>query len=191
MNLAPRPVREREHGMSQENDLRPVMNSARRRLLRGSFATPAVLTLHSGSVLAASSSRCTANQFTPEEIAVQSADDNLLRFNLWGLVKNSDPSKVREGKYYVPVTVSYLAQPPSDPSVTQWFEFDIALNQAGTTPVGAPSRANWTFKPTGLKFAVLRVDADGKVVGVGATGTGFLVSDSCASSLAGGALLNG
>lgn len=178
--------------MKRENDLRPVVDGARRRLLRGSFATPAVLTLHSGGVLAASSNRCALTQFTPEEIAVTSADDNLLRFNLWGLVQNNDPTKVHKSKYYVPVSVSYLAQPPANPDSTRWYEFNVSTNQASTTAVNAPSKTDWTFKPTGLKYAVLRVNPDtGVVVGVGGTGPGVVVSDSCASSLVGGALLNG
>ncbi len=70
--------------------------SARRRLLRGTFAVPAVAALHSGSALAASSSlQCVQNQAaTPIYPVAVGAPDMYLRVQLYQLVSAPGSSTV-------------------------------------------------------------------------------------------------
>ena len=65
---------------------------ARRKLLRGTFAAPAVLTVYSGGAAATSVASCLVNaNGSPviSGIGVTSADDTLLRYQLWALVKDA------------------------------------------------------------------------------------------------------
>ena len=66
-----------------KHDMQPTV-SARRRLIRGAFAAPALLTLHSGSARAASSlGMCLVKANTsPATFAAASADDNTFRYQL-------------------------------------------------------------------------------------------------------------
>ncbi len=141
--------------------------AARRKLVRGVFAAPAIMTVCSGSAFAASSSlRCLSNQVTnhPTTMPVTNALDSWLRVQLWSTGDGSDNAPYR---YYVsgadlqtwkrPSTSVYL-------SSSQWQRFHISTNTAGKL-VGAPSGCDRC-----QKYAAIRFDANGNVVGVG-TGT--------------------
>jgi hypothetical protein len=77
------------------------MVSARRRLLRGTFAVPAVAVLHSGSALAASSSlQCVQNQAaSPIFPPATNARDLYLRVQLFQLWSGVPGSSTSEGWY--------------------------------------------------------------------------------------------
>lgn len=160
--------------------------SARRRLIRGAFAAPAVLTLHSGSAVAAQSVLCSAKQnnnpVTPVPGVSTSPSDGYVRYQLWALV---DGTVVVDDKYYIQgsdfgsmqVAVGFR------PTTTEWQEFDIANNTAATTYLGTqPSSGTAQFTRV-QQYAILRIDASGAIVGVGDGTSGSATGHSCWCSL--------
>lgn len=162
---------------------------ARRKLLRGTFATPALLTVYSGGASAASIGSCLVkannNPITGSSITVTGADDQLLRYQLW-MVKGSGNSGVKsywiKGADLTPFVRN--SQPPFLSS-SQYQQFDIANNAlvSNTITTTQPGGKNETFTLS-MKYVVLRIDKTGAVVGAGATGTGAPVGDSCWNSFA-------
>ncbi len=154
--------------------------TARRRLIRGVFGAPAMLTLYSGSALAASSSQClakaTLNSSTAQVITINTSppSDTLLRVQL--LLSGSD--------YYLAgaqVGTSFVRAGYGStdiPIIGQWRKYDINLNKfaAGLT----------TTNPGGGltdKWVALRFNPAGQLVGIGSRGTGSVVGGSCWTSL--------
>ncbi|HMO47440.1 MAG TPA: hypothetical protein PKB14_15580 [Rubrivivax sp.] len=180
---------------------------ARRRLIRGAFSAPAVLTLYSGSVAAAS---VLCSEKTPVDVPlVTSAEDTFLRVQLWGLIKKSN-NKVES--YWVQGSAEELVGRVTrafQPKNGEWQR--MATDWSGN-PTGMTEGACTSLKPGSSKdskspkdkdkdkgyrfervnkWVVLRVDSHGSIVGVGGSGPGLLASDSCAASLAGAAILRG
>jgi hypothetical protein len=175
-------------------DLKPDAR-ARRKLLRGTFAAPAVLTLYSGGARAASSiATCLVKTNTnpiTTGLGLTTADDMLLRVRLWGLVNNGGVSN-----YYIRgADLVDLQRNGLSPFLTstQYQQFAVT-NTVSTTnrlvgsPTGTlPSQPGRTFQATN-QYAVLRVNSAGQVVGAGLTGSGSAVGDSCWNSFAIGTL---
>lgn len=155
--------------------------SARRRLLRGTFAAPTVLTLYSGGALAQASAnlRCVVNQNQPGT-AITSGPTIVVD------TSNSTYLRVALRETSSPTTKNWIlgsdlpanrSSPPTLPSNTQYYAFDAVANTIATGPSIPP--------PTPVvvaKYAVLRVDATGKVVGVGAGIGGSAIGKSCWTS---------
>jgi hypothetical protein len=177
-------------------DLKPDAR-ARRKLLRGTFAAPAVLTLYSGGARAASSiATCLVKTNTnpiTTGLGLTTADDMLLRVRLWGLVNgggNNVSTYYIRGADLVDLQRNGLA--PFLTS-TQYQKFAVTTTASTTnrlvgSPTGTrPSQAGRTFQATN-QYAVLRVNSAGQVVGAGLTGSGSAVGDSCWNSFAIGTL---
>ena len=161
----------------------------RRKLLRGSFAAPAVLTVYSGGAAATSVGSCLVkannNPITGDSITVTGADDQLLRYQLW-MVTGPGSSGVKS--YWIKgADLSPFVRNSQQPflSSSQYQQFDIANNVlvSNTITTTQPGSTNSTFTPS-MKYVVLRIDKTGAVVGAGATGTGAPVGDSCWNSFA-------
>lgn len=155
--------------------------SARRRLLRGAFSAPAVLTLYSGGALAsASSQRCMDNQLaaplasptvantTSVYLRVRLKQDSLNPVGYWVLGSAPDfPTNRATGL----------------PTATQARKFDIATNN-----FSAASTSTYPSLVDSTKYAALRVDSTGKVLGVGvSTSGGSALFQSCWNSFVVGA----
>lgn len=152
--------------------------SARRRLVRGAFATPTVLALHSGGALAAASSalRCVVNQnlapiTSGPSIVVDTVNLTYVRVQL--------RKELTVASYWVfggdlPANRS---APPTLPSATAYQAFNIVTNTLAAAPAVPLAVPNLV-----ANYAVLRVDATGKVVGVGAGVGGSAIGKSCWTS---------
>lgn len=183
--------------MDENIDARNSVGSARRRLMRGAFSAPAVLTLYSGSVFAATSSQCEIKGATTTTPPVTAADDQYLRYRLWALQKVSGDNVGKIDSYYVQGSdlLMKVAQ-GFTPGSSQWQKFDVGMNKLVDGPLGqkpAKKKPDGTENPNWAlvqadQWVVLRVDNTGAIVGVGNVDAGFVVSDSCASSLSGAAV---
>jgi hypothetical protein len=180
--------------MTRPTSLTPEVSASRRKLVRAGFAVPALATVASGSALAATSATCFARQMsrpgvgTYAPVSSSASADTFLRVQLGKFTKNG----TGEVNYYVDgnnlastlgaaITrhVSYTVSPG------KFQKFDIVNNVEFPDVLnGAPNGG--TYVANGNKFAVLRFNASGQVVGVGkSTSTGFsAVQASCWSSLA-------
>ena len=154
----------------------PVPRSnARRRLVRGAFAAPAVMTVCSGSALAASSSlRCVAHQAgTGTSVPVSDATDAWVRVRLW--------TQGASANYFISgadVVALKRASATAYIGPTAWQPFDIKTNTAGV--IGGDGNGKQQSVPA--KYAAIRVDASGNIVGVGATGGGAAIAGTCWTS---------
>jgi hypothetical protein len=156
--------------VNSPDDLPSLQRAARRKLVRGVFAAPAVLTVCNASATAISSSmRCINNQVTGVSTVktqpVSNALDAWLRVQLWST--GSGASMV----YYVSgadVHAYKRADKSSYIGSTQWQQFNITTNTGATTFVGG--------MPTGAirasKYASVRFDANGNITGVGTGAVG-------------------
>jgi hypothetical protein len=154
----------------------------RRKLLRGAMAMPAVLTVCSGSALATSSfGRCLNNALADPvtgPVTSSASTDNLVRVALW-------EQDLGGGVKAYFVDGSSFPNPPlitsPVPGPGRWQPFDLVNNQlTGTsTDVQPPGSTQSTDK-----FVAVRYDADGEIVGVGATGGGTAIGQSCWTSFA-------
>ena len=168
-------------------DIRPH-GKARRKLLQGSFAAPAVLTVYSGGAAAMSVSHCLvkANASpTTSGVGVTTADDQLFRYQLWAVVKNSN---MRVQSYWIrgaDLTVFIRASQQPFLTSNQFQQFDITTVNAlsGMPTTTQPNGAGETFQQVS-KYVVLRVNSTGALVGAGGSGNGAPVSDSCWNSFA-------
>lgn len=154
--------------MNENREQSSVKVSARRRLVRGAFAAPAVLQLYSGGALAnASSVRCVANQVKyPEFPTATAAPDVWVRVRLWTVGTDANLSAWVKGSDVVALVngLSLYSYLPS----TQWQCF-AAGNGSGYT-VGqllstAPTKSGSYCAQNGSYVAV-RVDSNGKIIGV-------------------------
>lgn len=157
--------------MSSPQKHQTARHAARRKLLRGAFAAPAVLTLHSaGATTAASSSlRCLTNQVnganSTKTVPVSSALDNWLRVPLFTTGAGTTASPHR---YYIKGSDVAPFQRPGRTSfitASQSWEFNIVSNaQVAAVIDGLP--AGLSTSNCG-KFASVRFDASGNVKGCG------------------------
>lgn len=155
---------------------------ARRRLLRGSFSVPAVLTLSSGSALAAKSATCLAKETASPSTAglVSGASlDTLMRVKLRKR-NNNNVHFVARSDLGQPVALSLWN------TATNWQRFGV--------DVSTPSQYNQLYgnqqtnavpasSPVDL-YVALRFDANGNIVGMGLSGAGSVVGGSCWTSMA-------
>ena len=169
-------------------DIQPH-GKARRKLLRGTFAAPAVLTVYSGGAAATSVSHCLVNANaspTTSGVGVTSADDLLFRYQLWALVHNGHTADVLS--YWVrgsDLTVFIRASQPPFLQSSQFQQFDTTANAllSATVTTTQPSDPGSTFQRVS-KYVVLRVNSTGALVSAGGSGSGAPVSDSCWNSFA-------
>lgn len=166
-------------------DIKPQGN-ARRKLLRGAFAAPAVLTVYSGGASAASVSHCLVNANispTTSGIGATNSDDSLFRYQLWGLVDSSSNvvSYWIRGQDLMPfMRASQLPFLQNG----QFQQFDITTNSlVGPVTATQPNGTGLTFQQV-VKYVVLRVNSTGALVSAGGAGSGAPVSDSCWNSFA-------
>ena len=162
-----------ERPLTTRVDVPAAGPNARRRLIRGAFAAPAIMTVCTGSALANSSSlRCVANQVNaPAAPGVSSATDSWVRVQLWTqggstnyFVRGADVVALKPAS-----TTAYIG-------ATAWQAFNIVNNTAGAA---ATSSGKQLSNPA--KWAAIRVDASGNIVGVGA-GSGTAIAGTCWTS---------
>ncbi len=157
---------------------------ARRRLLRGTFAAPAVLTMYSGGALAVTSATCVAKaQGTPVTGGVATytpptpAPDTYLRVRLW---------HSSTGNYWLRYDQiqAYAGASSIIATSNNYRRFLVGTNALSTTL--SPNEVNIANPPGSLspsnKWAALRLDGAGNLVGVGATGGGSAITGSCWTS---------
>lgn len=152
---------------------------ARRRLLRGSFSVPAVLTLASGSALADKSATCLAKATKTSStmpLATGTPSDTFIRVKLIAYTNGSTSGHAvtRASFSGMPVSTSFWN------TGTAWQGFDTSTNeliggqQTGSIP-GTSSTSNY--------WVALRFNAAGEIVGVGKSGSGSVVGQSCWNSI--------
>ncbi len=152
--------------------------SARRRLLRGVFSAPAALALYSGGAIAAASNqRCLASlQESPVPLpAVSDTNVTYVRIGLYKRTSN--------GKYFVrgsDLQKFDLAGYDGWPSSDQVRRFNIDTQEFERDSKSPP--LDLAVTPT--KWAALRIDGNGTVVGVGNSGLsgGSAIYHSCWTS---------
>ena len=160
--------------------------AARRRLVRGVFAAPAIMTVCSGSAFAAGSSlRCLSNQVnsstTTKTVGVSESLDTWLRVQLQ---RTGSGTTDMPYIYYVSGADLGIWKLPSGAnrvylSSNEWQLFNPTSNTAGAK-VKAPSDP-----VLGMKYAALQFDAKGNVVGVGVNASGTsAMPGTCWSSVA-------
>lgn len=189
--------------MTTPNPSPPAAGAARRKLLRGAFALPAVAAVHSGAAVAASNLRCLANGPTaasaPPVIAFGvSETPQYLRVELAVSQKGGGAGAqyryhVSGVKLYAEATLRGVAVNPSLIGSTSFREFDTALNSiTGASQTEAQvNSGGWSLLASPAnslrRFAVLMFDSSGTtIVGVGKTtvGTGGAnaATESCWTS---------
>lgn len=169
--------------------------SARRRLLRGAFSAPTVLTLYSGSVLAASSSKClvTANAMNPPptgEVVTYTpptpAPDTYLRVRLF--VSTASGGSVYWLKYNDISTFAGASSIISGGAGKYRRFYALASDGANYNKLSTTSGEMSVTNPPGTlslsnKWAALRINNAGALVGVGSSGSGAAIGSSCWTSL--------
>lgn len=167
-------------------------DGARRKLVRGAFAMPAVLTLHSGSALAnASATRCLVNQNRAAlTLAATDAADNYFRYQLWVI---KDGAGVAQSYWIKGADLTAYVRAQQAPFVTggQWWQFNPAGGYnviVGSATTTAPTPIVGGSLSRAARWVALRVSSTGKIVGAGASdvsGTGSAVGYySCWQSFA-------
>jgi hypothetical protein len=149
--------------------------TARRRLIRGVFATPAVLTVASGSAMAASNIRCIQSVKTFPAVysgTTPPSTDTIIRIRVY---KYGSLRCVR----YQDVPTAYASNAGAGfMGSGQVWEFDVTNNRTLGSPRDTPNSAALALD----KWAALRFDATGKLVGVGAASDGWAITGSCWNS---------
>jgi hypothetical protein len=188
-------VRERvqagENSMNEQQHtaVTPSAAPSRRKLLRGALAVPAVLTVYSGGALAtASFERCLANaQLHKRTETTSQTMDAWLRVRLY----RSGPSGDR--KFWVhgndlnsPLISKGINHTAAVPKLGEYQQFDPRNSHNNLIPDTVT-----TTPPSDIKyvnrFAAVRLDSKGLVVGVGAGTEGSAIGQSCWSSFIMGA----
>jgi hypothetical protein len=178
--------------------VRTSPSSARRKLIRASFAVPAIATVASGSALAGTSTSCFARQLNPHAAGYypgvsdwnSSTTDTFMRVQL---AKRVHQNMVT---YYVDGNTLDTLMTGHDPRLPRLAKsmnyalnkntyrlFNIATNmESGSILTSKPTGH---YNPAGGKFAVLRFGSDGKIIGVGRSSNlnQSAVQLSCWSSL--------
>ncbi len=157
--------------------------AARRKLVRGVFAAPAIMTVCSGNAFANTSNlRCLARNMTD----MTNVTPKVGGLDTWTRVQLH---KATDGNYYVSGTQvqSVFTQSNSHyPGVGNWLAIDVAT---GNVPTGTGwSVPNASMPPgaalnyTTPQYVIVRFDSTGSVTGVGNAGTGYNVGASCWTS---------
>ena len=156
---------------------------ARRRLVRGAFAAPAVMTVFSGRALAQTSATCFAkNAVTAVAPTINNATtDTWFRVRVWRIGTDGNGDGVADGNYVKVSEVPYELALAITPFTYGGFSFirlranndyDIHPNQSAPTS-GVPAYRN--------RWVLLRFNAQGKVIGFGGM-DGSPMSTSCWTS---------
>jgi hypothetical protein len=136
------------------------------------------LTVCSGSAFAASSSlQCIARQNTsPITKPISNTTDTWVRVRLYTqgngntyYVKGSDIVAFKRS-----ATTAYMGS-------SDWQPFNINSNTAGVVNSSTPNNPQLSNP---AKYAAIRVDANGNIVGIGASGGGSAIAGSCWYSFA-------
>ncbi|KPF54543.1 hypothetical protein D621_09375 [beta proteobacterium AAP51] len=156
--------------------------AARRQLVRGAFAAPALLTVYSGSALAnASAKRCLVNQTnTPRMEPVATAADNFVRIQLHQTGTSTNPTYWVSG-----ATINNLKRNSTTVFIesTKWQQFDVTNNRLVGSAIDMASTPALSSNPQ--RWAAVRFNAAGSVRGVGvasATGESAL-ANTCWNSV--------
>jgi hypothetical protein len=173
----------------QSQNLGPK-NGARRKLLRGAFGAPAVLTLQSGSAFAATSATsCLVKQNTSPVTAPVTANatgDIYFRYQLWVIRKKTDNSIITSWIKGSDLSVYALNGQAPFVGSSSWWQFypsTNALAGSSTSTEPTPTGSQNPLEHTGA-FVALRINASGDLVGAGASGTGSAVAATCWNSFA-------
>lgn len=170
--------------MSDKEQSLPAADCARRRLIRGAFGAPAVLTVASGSVAAASNVNCIANIGTFPPVHQGSApptSDSIIRIRVY------EDQSVTPNLRYVrgqDVPAAYMANAAAGfMTVGQVWRFSVPNNQTVGNPSSTPAASTLVAIN---RWAALRFDVNGNLVGVGDGGSGgtpgYAVAASCWNS---------
>lgn len=168
--------------MSDKEQSLPAGGSARRRLVRGAFGVPAVLTVASGSVAAASNMNCIAKSGTFPPVyqgANPPTTDTFIRIRVY-----NDPASnlryVRGQDVAAPYRVNV---DPGFMTASQVWRFNVNQNQTVGSPSNTPAASTLVAVN---RWAALRFDTNGVLVGVGDGGSGgpagYAVTGSCWTS---------
>lgn len=137
-----------------------VQVSARRKLVRGAFSLPAVLAVHNGSALAASSNkfRCATNAVSSNQSLPASsvlATDNWLRVQRYKLTSNNVPfvriADINSVAALLGITVA-IPGVNSSTTVIKWADGSLQTDAVGL------------FQTDGTNLVALRFDSGGTVV---------------------------
>lgn len=147
--------------MNDQNEPAVVVTSARRRLIRGAFSVPAVLTVSGGSAFAAASNILCVQGVSPFPAVFSGTapptTDTIFRIPIYTIgtgtyVRGVDVPTALAAK----AVVGFM-------TATQVWAFNVTTNQTSGSPVSTPSGT-----PTAQnKWAALRFDTTGMLVGVG------------------------
>ena len=154
--------------------------SARRKLLRATMSAPVLLTVYSGSAMAGASTRCLANAvanpttrpvITAGSPAAAQSTDAFVRVRLYFTGSANNPTYWVKGS-----DLGSSVSIAGGPSTLEFREFQIAGNTfVGTAQGSMPAGATPSDR-----YAAVRYDATGTVVGVGASSTsGSAITQSC------------
>lgn len=159
----------------------PSQPMARRKIVRGLFAAPALMTVCTGSAFAAQSSlRCLATHVTNNTSALPKVGG----LDTWTRVQLH---KATDSKYYVSgsqLAAVFVNSNSVYPAVGTW----LGIKADGTVATGTYSTPQTTMPPgatltyTSPQYVVVRFDNMGSVTGVGTAGTGANVGASCWTS---------
>lgn len=168
-------------------DTPPARLEIRRKILRAGLGVPAITAVASGSALAATSATCFARQLSaPIFPTVNDGNgDTYLRVQLGKLTASGGTvSYYVDGSAIAALAPRLVKSASYTLSSTQFRTFDVQANTEGTSSVNAV--ATGTYVKAGGKFAVLRFDTNGQIIGVGRSTTlaQSAVTDSCWSSAA-------
>lgn len=165
--------------------------AARRKLVRGVFAAPAIMTVCSGSAFANTSNlRCLKHDTT---VALTNATPKVWGgLDTWTRVQLFEAA---DGKYYVSGThVQSIFQQSNGhfPGLGNWLWIDPVTGAiGGTGPIALNDyRTPYNVEPPNYprldranpKYVIVRFDQTGSVTGVGTAGTGYNVGASCWNS---------
>jgi hypothetical protein len=183
-----------------------LLSTARRKLIRAGFAVPVIATVASGSAMAAQSTMCFNRQLSspnyPAVTPLNNASlDNYMRVQLGKRTNgngNGNPVYFVDGDN---LDALFIAIPRANEQALiksasytlgagEYQEFNIQNGAGGNSEVGDVIQAKpvegWTYTRQSGRFAVLRFDSRGEVVGVGFSNAPqqSAVQLSCWSSLA-------
>ena len=156
------------------------LSEKRRSFLKGSAVTiPAILTLHSGSALAASSLSCIANNHNTPPNPVP--DTETAALDKWGRAPSQSVTLSNNVTLFQwPLTTGNWYDATKDTNSTPYYQQGASLNWKLNNS-GSDIPANGTITPS---FVLVEFDNSGAIIGYGATSPFAGASNSCLTSLA-------
>ena len=151
-----------------------TVRSARRRLVRGAFAAPAVLALYSGSAAAmASNLRCVNNQVGPGQkhfnVPPVATQDRFVRVRLWSLRHDGEVRWFLRGNDFAALTLGRSSVGNTFLTSGEWWQFDPAGQQLVGLKLNAEPR--WSGHNNGTlahdgQWVAVRIDATSQGAGI-------------------------